>query len=356
MLRRALALAVLFAACRREPEPAPITPPPSRPQLPVAPASLPPVHVDQVVGTPPPAQEPLPQVIAQVLQQVGTGSTKGLAGMLSEVARRRMQPGVGTAGSLPIQPATIAKRLGGGPIEQVIHQGGRAVVLVRHGSRLDGSYFYLEKGRWTYDPIDMTPFSQATPGPPDPLNQPLTLEQATAGLPGTGTLTAILDTSAGTVRCSLDERGAPLAVANFVGLARGLRASVKTQAGPQGRILTTEFQKKPMYDGLPFYRAVPNLLVEVGDPLARGTGHAGYQIPDELDLRVRHDRAGVLGMASRGPNTSSSAFYVTLQPAPWLDDRHTIFGQCQDLDIVKQIAQVPAGTVTLRTVTVRRGP
>jgi peptidyl-prolyl cis-trans isomerase A (cyclophilin A) len=101
---------------------------------------------------------------------------------------------------------------------------------------------------------------------------------------------------------------------------------------------------------------VPGLLAEVGDPLARGTGHAGYQIPDELDLRVRHDQPGVLAMASRGPNTSSSAFYITLQPAPWLDDRHTIFGHCEDLQVVRQIAQVPSGTVKLRSVTIVRRP
>ncbi len=330
-----LSVTVLTCGCRRQPppavpQPAPVAPVPAQAQ------------VLQVQGTAPTAETPLPQLVAHILQTVATGSTKGLTPLLSEGARRRMAPGMGTAGSLPILAGTVTKRLHG-PIEKIVYQGGRATVLVRHGKQLDATYFYLERGRWTYDPIDMTQYTETTRGPADALDQPLTLAEATAGLPGspTGTLMAVLDTTAGPIHCALYDQLTPLAVANFVGLARGLRG------GPH---------MKPLYQDILFYRTVSGMLAETGDPQGRGTGPSSYRIADELDLRLRHDKPGVLAMASRGPNTSSSAFYITAGPAPGLDDRHTIFGLCDDQPVIEAVTRAPAETIKLKTVRIERKP
>lgn len=346
MFRKFLCLATLTCACQRQPPPAAPRPPPVAPQPQSAQA-----EPWLTEGAPPLAETPLPEVVAHILRIAATGSTKDLAPLLSETARRRMAPGVGSAGSLPILAGTVTKRLRG-PIEKIVYQGGRASVLVRHGKQLDATYFYLDQGRWTYDPIDMTQYSEPRPGPVEAPNRLVTLAEATAGLPGapTGTLVAVLDTTAGTIHCVLHDKQAPKTVANFVGLARGLRGIASVQDGG----LTAPLEKKPLYQNIPFYRTVSGLLAETGDPVARGTGPAGYQIADELDLRLRHDKPGVLAMASRGPNTSSSAFYLTAKPAPGMDDRHTIFGLCDDQAVIEAVTRAPVGTIVLKTVQILR--
>jgi len=168
MFRQFLCLAVLICGCQRQPPPVTV----QRQPQPVAPEPKPvQVQVLLTEGTPPAAQTPLPQVIAQILQIVATGETKGLTPLLSESARKRMEPGIGSAGSLPILAGTVMKRLHG-TVEKILYQGGRAIVLIRPTSTANGLgkqcnaiYFYLEQGRWTYDPIDMTEYPEPKRGP-----------------------------------------------------------------------------------------------------------------------------------------------------------------------------------------------
>lgn len=170
------------------------------------------------------------------------------------------------------------------------------------------------------------------PSPDDPLHGRFTLADATRGLPPGGTLVAHIETSLGTLECKLFDQQAPLTVASFVGLARGTRPW-KT---PQGR-----WQKKPAYDGTTFHRVIQGFMIQGGDAKKNGTGEAGFHVPDEIWDGARHDRAGLLCMANRGPDTNSAQFFITDAAAPHLDGGYTIFGECGPEDRVHQIAAVP---------------
>jgi peptidyl-prolyl cis-trans isomerase A (cyclophilin A) len=174
------------------------------------------------------------------------------------------------------------------------------------------------------------------PNAPDPAEGAFTLEEAVVGLPVDGTLVVEIGTEMGTLLCDLHADRAPRTVANFVGLARGLRPWWDARAG--------EWVRRPYYRGLAFHRVIPGFLVQTGDYLGDGTGGVGYTIPDEIDDTLAHDRAGQLCMANHeGPNTSGAQFFITDGPAPQLDSEggYTIFGQCRPLHIVSQIARVP---------------
>lgn len=148
-------------------------------------------------------------------------------------------------------------------------------------------------------------------------------------------LIASLHTSEGTIRCRLFEEHTPVTVANFVGLARGEKPWINPETG---EVVDGE----RFYDGLTFHRVIPGFLVQGGDPTGTGTGGPGYTIPDEISDALSHERPGMLGMANRGPDTGGSQFFITLAPAPHLDGRHTIFGTCKDLGVVRAVARVPA--------------
>lgn len=173
------------------------------------------------------------------------------------------------------------------------------------------------------------------PNAPDPEGGDFTLEEAVVGLPIDGQLVAEIGTEFGTLLCDLHADRAPRAVANFVGLARGLRPWWDARAG--------EWVRRPYYRGLIFHRVIPGYLVQGGDYLGDGTGTVGYTIDDERHDSLAHDRAGQLCMANHdGPNSGGAQFFITDGPAPELDSEgYTIFGQCQPLPVVSQIARVP---------------
>jgi peptidyl-prolyl cis-trans isomerase A (cyclophilin A) len=179
-----------------------------------------------------------------------------------------------------------------------------------------------------------------TPNSPDPERGEFTLEEAVQGLPVDGTLVAEIGTEFGTLLCDLYADRAPRTVANFIGLARGTRPWWDARAG--------EWVRRPYYRGLPFHRVIPGYLVQTGDYLEDGTGTVGYTIPDEIDDTLSHDRAGKLVMASQQegetvvPNSAGAQFFLSDGPSRELDrGGYTIFGQCQPLDTVAQIARVP---------------
>jgi peptidyl-prolyl cis-trans isomerase A (cyclophilin A) len=170
------------------------------------------------------------------------------------------------------------------------------------------------------------------PSPDDPLHGVWTLADALRGLPSKGTLQASIQTDMGTVQCELFERKAPIAVAHFVGLARGTRPW-KTPAGT--------WERRPAYDGSVFHHIIKGFMIQGGDPKKDGTGEAGFLFPDEIWAGALHDRAGLLCTANRGRNTNSVQFFITDAPAPHLDKGYTIFGECAPLDVVHRIAAVP---------------
>lgn len=189
-------------------------------------------------------------------------------------------------------------------------------------------------------------------GGPDPLAGKFTLAQAVAGLTGKGKLVAEIHTEKGTLECDLYEDKAPITVANFVGLARGLRPF----KDPSGN-----WVKKAGYDGTTFHRVIKGFMIQGGDPLGNGTGEPGYVIPDEIWEGAKHDQRGLLCMANRGKDTNGMQFFITDGAAPHLDGGYTIFGKCQPDSVIEQLASVPVAgdqaqnPTKIEKVVVRRG-
>ena len=203
-----------------------------------------------------------------------------------------------------------------------------------------------EKEAPVYDPNDPcltgeeVDVSAAKLPAPDSINTatkapvPADLERYVEGLAGQGPLCATIDTSEGTIHCRLFEERTPRTVANFVGLARGLKAfyDPNTEEPRTG---------ERFYDGTKVHRVIPDFMIQMGDRAGTGAGTPGYRFGDEVDRELRHDRGGLLSMANAGPGTNGSQFFVTEVATPWLDDKHTIFGHCAEVDVVEKITAVP---------------
>jgi peptidyl-prolyl cis-trans isomerase A (cyclophilin A) len=162
-------------------------------------------------------------------------------------------------------------------------------------------------------------------------------ETKQATLPPGADPEAIFDTSVGKLKCTLFPKQAPKTVANFIGLAEGTKEWTNPSTGKKNKGV-------PLYDNTIFHRVIPNFMVQAGDPIGNGTGSPGYRFEDEFVPELRFDRPGRLAMANSGPGTNGSQFFITEVPTPHLNDKHTIFGQCDDasVELVKQIARVAA--------------
>jgi cyclophilin family peptidyl-prolyl cis-trans isomerase len=141
------------------------------------------------------------------------------------------------------------------------------------------------------------------------------------------------ETTIGPIVCELFYDKVPVTVGNFVGLVTGEKEWRDPQTGDK--------VKRPFYDGLKFHRVIKDFMIQGGCPLGNGRGGPGYSFTDEFHPDLRHDKPGVLAMANSGANTNGSQFYITHVPTQWLDDKHSVFGQCvQGMDIVNKMAEV----------------
>jgi cyclophilin family peptidyl-prolyl cis-trans isomerase len=135
----------------------------------------------------------------------------------------------------------------------------------------------------------------------------------------TGKHTVVLKTSKGDITLELDADLAPMTVTNFVTLAN------------QG-----------YYKDLTFHRVIPDFMIQTGDPDGTGMGGPGYKFNDEFSPKLKHDKPGILSMANSGPNSNGSQFFITEVATPWLDKKHSVFGQVvKGMDVVKKIAAAP---------------
>jgi len=151
-----------------------------------------------------------------------------------------------------------------------------------------------------------------------------------------GEPTAIFETTAGNISCTLFPDKAPETVANFIGLATGTKEWKDPKTGKMVKGV-------PLYNGTIFHRVIPGFMIQGGDPLGTGTGDPGYSFKDEFSSGLTFDQPGRLAMANAGPNTNGSQFFITDVPTPHLNNHHTIFGQCKDMEVVKKIINMPTG-------------
>ena len=147
-------------------------------------------------------------------------------------------------------------------------------------------------------------------------------------------LYAVIKTNRGDITCLLYPKHAPKTVDNFVKLSLGEAEWIDPKTG--------EKTSRPLYNGTIFHRVIPNFMIQAGDPLGNGTGGPGYKFEDEFSENRYFNHPGILAMANSGPNTNGSQFFITVQPTPWLNGKHTIFGEVvAGQDIVNYIANLP---------------
>lgn len=141
---------------------------------------------------------------------------------------------------------------------------------------------------------------------------------------------ADIKTTQGDIILKLYHEATPVTVANFVSLAEGTSTFV-----------SDSLKGKKYYDGLTFHRVMKDFMIQGGDPLGSGTGGPGYRFGDEFVDTLKHNRKGLLSMANAGPKTNGSQFFITHKATPWLDGKHTIFGEVvEGLEVVDSITAV----------------
>ena len=138
-------------------------------------------------------------------------------------------------------------------------------------------------------------------------------------------------TNKGTFVAKFYHQATPMTVANFVSLANGTHPRVDSM-----------YQDKPYFNGLTFHRVIKDFMIQGGDPKGDGTGNPGYTFPDEIVDSLSHRSKGILSMANSGPATNGSQFFITLKETPWLNGKHTVFGEIVlGQDVVDSIGGVP---------------
>src|SRR5580692_5630932 len=155
-----------------------------------------------------------------------------------------------------------------------------------------------------------------------------------------GPPTAIIDTTAGKLTCTLFPDKAPIGVANFIGLATGTKDWTTSKGAKKHGV--------PLYDGTIFHRVIPEFMIQGGDPAGDGTGDPGYKFKNEVSSDLLFDRPGRLAYANSGPDTNGSQFFITEVPTPHLNGGYTIFGQCDEatVELVKKIGLMATDPTT----------
>jgi peptidyl-prolyl cis-trans isomerase A (cyclophilin A) len=168
-------------------------------------------------------------------------------------------------------------------------------------------------------------------------------------------LYAHFTTSEGNFTARLFDAETPGTVANFTGLADGSKEWTDPRSGRK--------VKQPYFNGTIFHRVIDGFMIQGGDPLGQGTGGPGYTFADEFHPKLRHDKPGILSMANRGPNTNGGQFFITLAATPWLDNKHSVFGEVVDgMEVIKKIGAVatskpgdrPVKPITVESVRIEK--
>jgi peptidyl-prolyl cis-trans isomerase A (cyclophilin A) len=155
----------------------------------------------------------------------------------------------------------------------------------------------------------------------------------------------------GKISCKLFEAEAPVTVRTMVGLAIGNVSYVHPE--------TKQVERKKFFDGLTFHRVIPSVMIQGGDLLGTGVGHPegpGFPYKNEIAPSLKFDTPGRLAMANSGPDKNDTQFFITEAAYPSFDGKYTIWGQCENVDVVKAIARVPrdAGNMPVMPVHIQR--
>ncbi len=162
---------------------------------------------------------------------------------------------------------------------------------------------------------------------------------------------AEITTNKGTMVARLHYKKVPVTSANFISLAEGTNTFVDSI-----------YKNKKFYNGTIFHRVVNDFMIQGGDPKGTGQGNPGYRFMDEFHPDLKHDKPGILSMANSGPKTNGSQFFITEKPTPWLDNKHSVFGELVlGLDIQDSIsnleidnAKKPIDSVVIKTLKIIR--
>lgn len=143
---------------------------------------------------------------------------------------------------------------------------------------------------------------------------------------------ATIKTNKGEIHLNLFADKTPVTVANFVNLAN-----------------------RGFYNGLKFHRVIDQFMIQGGCPRGTGTGGPGYNFKDEFDASLRHSKPGILSMANSGPNSNGSQFFITHVPTPWLDGKHSVFGEVVGSEDQKVVNAIRNGDV-MESITIEGDP
>ncbi|KQC28570.1 peptidylprolyl isomerase [Flagellimonas eckloniae] len=141
---------------------------------------------------------------------------------------------------------------------------------------------------------------------------------------------ADIQTSQGDIIVKLEHNKTPVTVANFVSLAEG-----------NSPFVADSLKGKKYYDGIIFHRVMKDFMIQGGDPTGTGRGNPGYKFKDEFHDSLSHSKKGILSMANSGPKTNGSQFFITHKETPWLNGKHSVFGEVVNgMEVVDSIAGV----------------
>lgn len=143
------------------------------------------------------------------------------------------------------------------------------------------------------------------------------------------TAKATIHTNHGDIVVELFGNHAPVTVKNFIGLSDGTQEWKHPFNG--------EVQDGPLYKDVIFHRIIKDFMIQGGDPLGQGIGGPGYQFKDEIHPELSFNKPYLLAMANAGPGTNGSQFFITTVETPWLNGRHTIFGEVADEESKKVV-------------------
>ncbi len=146
-------------------------------------------------------------------------------------------------------------------------------------------------------------------------------------------LFADIQTNKGDIIIKLEYERTPVTVANFVSLAEG-----------ENPFVSDSLKGKKYYNGIIFHRVIKGFMIQSGDPTGTGSGSPGYKFKDEFNDSLVHDKKGILSMANAGPTTNGSQFFITHKETPFLNGKHTVFGEVvEGMQVVDSIANTKTG-------------